>query len=97
MAFTESSHTKAQKDERNATFPHQDVIFDSVMCFGTFDIFHPGHRHYLSESHKYAKKLIVVIARDHRVFAGKGKDPVHDEVTRLQTVEQHFPLATVIL
>ena len=41
------------------------------MCFGTFDIFHPGHEHYLREAEKMADLMTVVIARDHRVFSGK--------------------------
>jgi len=35
-----------------------------VMTFGTFDMFHPGHRYYLSEARKYGDILIVVVALD---------------------------------
>jgi hypothetical protein len=38
-----------------------------------------------------------VIARDHRVFSGKWRDPVHDEVSRQQAVLEHFPTARVVL
>ena len=67
------------------------------MCFGTFDIFHPGHEYYLSEASKLASNMTIVIARDHRVFSGKWRDPVYDEHTRLHTVQEHFPLAQVVL
>ncbi|HLC71304.1 MAG TPA: adenylyltransferase/cytidyltransferase family protein, partial [Candidatus Nanoarchaeia archaeon] len=36
----------------------------TVMCFGTFDILHPGHLHYLQQAKKYGDYLMVVIARD---------------------------------
>lgn len=71
--------------------------YKHVMCFGTFDIFHPGHEYYLSESEKLAEKMTIVIARDHRVFSGKWRDPVHDEQLRRDIVERAFPDAHVIL
>lgn len=67
------------------------------MTFGTFDLFHPGHRYYLNESSKLADSLIVVIARDHRVFSGKGKNPIHDEISRYNSVVENFPNALVVL
>lgn len=67
------------------------------MCFGTFDIFHPGHEFYLSEAAKLADQMTIVIARDHRVFSGKWRDPVHDELLRRDIVERAFPDAHVIL
>ncbi len=67
------------------------------MCFGTFDTFHPGHEYYLSESAKLAERMTIVIARDHRVFSGKWRDPIHDELVRKESVERVFPDAEVIL
>ncbi|MGC8608361.1 MAG: adenylyltransferase/cytidyltransferase family protein [Thermoplasmata archaeon] len=58
-----------------------------VMATGVFDILHPGHIHYLSESKKLGDELVVVVARD--ITARKnGKDPVFDENTRLFMVSQ---------
>ncbi len=58
-----------------------------VMATGVFDILHPGHIHYLSESRKLGNELVVVVARD--ITARKnGKDPVFDENTRLFMVSQ---------
>ena len=34
------------------------------MCFGTFNLLHPGHLHYFQQAKKYGDYLIVVIARD---------------------------------
>lgn len=58
----------------------------SVMCAGTFDIIHPGHLYYLSESKKYGDKLIVVVARDETSKSFKGKNPIHNEKERLESV-----------
>ena len=43
-----------------------------VMAQGTFDILHPGHRHYLEESAALGDELAVVIARDSRVATRKN-------------------------
>lgn len=67
------------------------------MCFGTFDIFHPWHIHYLSEAQKYGEKLIVIIARDHRVQSIKWAHPHDDEHIRREHVKKSFPDAVVIL
>lgn len=75
MAFTESSHTGAKNREINITNPvlltEKNHKYAHVMCFGTFDIFHPGHEYYLGEAQKLADIMTIVIARDHRVFSGK--------------------------
>ena len=57
-----------------------------VMCAGTFDIIHPGHLYYLSEAKKYGSKLVVVVARDETSGTFKGKNPVHTEKERLESV-----------
>lgn len=67
------------------------------MCFGTFDIFHDGHKHYLDTAKKLAPKMIIVISRDHRVLAIKWKPALHDEASRLTEVQKHYPDALVIL
>jgi FAD synthetase len=97
MSFADSPHQEADTHGIYTREPHTDERFDHVMCFGTFDIFHPGHEFYLSQSQKFAHKMTVVIARDHRVFSGKWRDPVHDESVRLQSVQSVFPTAHVIL
>ena len=56
-----------------------------VMAQGTFDILHPGHRHYLEESAALGDELVVVIARDSRVAA--RKDVFLDEESRRRVVE----------
>jgi FAD synthetase len=59
-----------------------------VLVFGTFDIFHPGHEHFLSQAKKHGDELIVVVARDSTVKQVKGELPVRDENYRLSTIEK---------
>jgi FAD synthetase len=94
MSFTDTPH-KNQGTPLDISV--RERIFDHVMCFGTFDIFHPGHIFYLSEASKYARNMTIVIARDHRVFSWKWRDPVHPETERLRAVQSAFPDAEVIL
>lgn len=60
----------------------------TVMTFGTFDMFHPGHAYYLSEARKLGDRLITVVARDATVEAVKGKKAREPESTRLQKVRE---------
>lgn len=97
MAFTVFSHSQRKKKEESSISPLPDEQFDLVMCFGTFDIFHPGHEFYLSESQKFARDMIIVVARDHRVAKNKWRHSSHTEKERLETVKKNFPDAKVIL
>ncbi|MBW2975985.1 FAD synthase [Candidatus Woesearchaeota archaeon] len=58
------------------------------MAFGSFDILHKGHEHYLREAKSYGDYLIVVVARDSNILSFKGKKPRHDEVYRLKQVRK---------
>src|SRR3989338_8106161 len=55
----------------------------TVMCFGTFDLLHEGHRFYLNEAKKHGDRLIVVVSRDATVQQVKGKLPHDHEQQRL--------------
>ena len=57
-----------------------------VMCAGTFDIIHPGHLYFFSESKKYGDRLVVVVARDSTSERLKKKKPKNNERTRLEAV-----------
>ena len=59
----------------------------TVLVFGTFDIFHPGHEYFLREAKKHGDKLVVVVARDANVLRLKGRAPYDAETTRLQNVQ----------
>ncbi len=57
----------------------------TAIAFGSFDILHPGHIHYLKGASRYGK-LTVVVARDKSVEKLKGKRPVLDEKSRLDII-----------
>lgn len=71
MAIPDLSHSDAEKTCPYSDSSHTEKQFDHVMCFGTFDIFHPGHVFYLSEAQKFAHEMTIVIARDKKVLAVK--------------------------
>lgn len=59
-----------------------------VMTFGSFDILHDGHKHYLKEAKRYGDYLIVVVARDKNILRFKGKGPKNNEDYRLEQVRK---------
>ncbi|MCH8329004.1 MAG: FAD synthase [Nanoarchaeota archaeon] len=59
-----------------------------VMAFGSFDILHKGHEHYLEEAKSYGDYLVVVVARDKNIIRFKGEKPKHDENYRLEKVRK---------
>jgi FAD synthetase len=71
--------------------------YKHVMCFGTFDIFHPGHMYYLHQASELAQRMTIIVARDARVLLFKGQSPLHDETSRLKNIETEFPKASVRL
>jgi FAD synthetase len=54
-----------------------------VMCFGTFDIIHPGHIKFLTRARALGDELFVVVSRDERRAAIRGKTPVHTQAERM--------------
>ena len=57
------------------------------MAFGSFDILHDGHKHYLKEAKSLGDYLIVVVARDSNIIRFKGKKPVNNQYTRLNNIK----------
>ena len=58
----------------------------TVLVFGTFDVIHPGHVYFLEQARAKGDRLIASVARDSFVRIFKGKEPVHDEQTRLEHI-----------
>tara|TARA_Y100000310_G_scaffold323753_1_gene384607 strand:- start:3778 stop:4185 length:408 start_codon:yes stop_codon:yes gene_type:complete len=58
-----------------------------VMCFGSFDYVHKGHKFFLNEAKKKGDKLIVVIARDETIKEVKGNFPFYSDEDRLDQVK----------
>jgi len=66
-----------------------------VVATGTFDILHPGHLYYLTESKKLGDELFVIVARDANV---KHKPrPIVPEEQRLAMVAALRPVDHAIL
>ena len=66
-----------------------------VMAQGVFDILHPGHIYYLSESAKLGEELHVVIARDSRIK--NRKNIFMEENERREIVEAMEVVNSAIL
>ncbi len=64
-------------------------VSKTVLVFGTFDIFHPGHEYMLSRAHHYGDRLVVILARDRTVLKMKGRLPKNNEKKRLQTIRSN--------
>src|SRR3989338_4811626 len=64
------------------------IPMKKVMAFGSFDILHEGHKHYLREAKSYGNYLIVVVARDENILKFKGKKPRNDENHRLGKIKK---------
>jgi FAD synthetase len=58
-----------------------------VVCAGTFDHFHPGHRDFLRQAKTLGEVLTVIVARDETVKRIKGFLPTDSEQVRKQNVE----------
>jgi len=59
----------------------------TVLCFGSFDVVHPGHMYYLREAKNFGDKLVVVVARDSTIAKIKCKEPKYKERERLEHVK----------
>jgi FAD synthetase len=59
-----------------------------VVCAGTFDHFHPGHRDFLRQAKRLGEVLTVIVARDETVKRIKGFLPTHSEQLRKRNVEE---------
>ena len=45
----------------------------TVLAFGTFDVLHPGHIHYLKKAKGLGDRLVVIVSRDDSVRLIKKK------------------------
>jgi len=68
-----------------------------VIAFGSFDILHEGHKHYLKEAKGFGDYLIVVVARDENIMRFKGHKPKNDENYRLGKVKELDFIDEVVL
>jgi FAD synthetase len=59
-----------------------------VITFGSFDVLHEGHKHYLKEAKAFGDHLIVIVARDENILKFKGHNPKNDEDYRLKEINK---------
>lgn len=69
----------------------------TVMCFGTFDVLHPGHEDYFRQAREHGDRLVVVVARDTTVVDIKGDLPSMNEQERLLAVQDHVLVDEAVL
>ena len=60
----------------------------TVLVFGVFDFFHPGHRFFLNAARKLGDRLFVVVARDFTVEVEKKIRPHFSEKVREKEIEK---------
>jgi len=63
------------------------MVKKRVLVFGTFDLIHPGHIHFLKKAKKHGDELVVIVARDETVKQVKGRKPLYNEDQRKEQVE----------
>jgi len=64
------------------------------MAWGCFDLFHAGHRYFLTCAYDHCDYLIVAVNSDESVKRLKGPSrPVHNMQTRLHNVHQYADAA----
>lgn len=71
--------------------------FVKVMVFGTFDVLHPGHLHFLAQARALGDFLIVSVSRDSNVVKFKKHKPVFAEKDRLELVQNVHLVDKVVL
>ncbi|MCP4524180.1 MAG: adenylyltransferase/cytidyltransferase family protein [Candidatus Gracilibacteria bacterium] len=63
-------------------------IKDYVLTFGTFDLVHPGHSHYLQEAKKYGDRLVTIVATNNNVKKFKKHTAQNDMNQRMNDVKK---------
>lgn len=73
------------------------MIMKKVIVFGTFDIFHEGHRNFLKQARAHGDFLRVVVARDVTVIRVKGRAPRYSEQARVDAIRKSGLANEVVL
>lgn len=60
---------------------------ETVITFGTFDVFHVGHLRILERAKSYGDKLIVGVSTDALNVSKKGRAPVYSQSERVEIVQ----------
>ncbi|MDP2933509.1 MAG: adenylyltransferase/cytidyltransferase family protein, partial [bacterium] len=68
-----------------------------VMVFGTFDVLHPGHLHFLAQARALGDFLVVSVSRDSNAAKFKKHKPVFTEKERLELIQNLHLVDKVVL
>lgn len=68
-----------------------------IILFGTFDLFHAGHKNFLKQARRYGDYIILVVARDRTTHKLKGRRPSQNEKQRQSIIRQSGLAEKVIL
>lgn len=69
----------------------------TVMIFGVFDLFHPGHHAFIHQAASYGSRLIVVVAPDAIVQRFKKRNPCDSQETRISNLSKLPEVTEAIL
>ncbi len=58
----------------------------TVLAFGSFDVLHPGHIHYLAAARGLGDRLVVVVSRDESIRLIKHREPLFDQGARARII-----------
>lgn len=62
-------------------------MFDNVITFGTFDVFHVGHINILERAKALGHRLIVGVSSDSLNFDKKQRYPIYNQSERVKIIE----------
>lgn len=69
----------------------------TITIFGVFDGIHEGHLVFIKEAKALGDKLVAIVARDSEVEKTKGKLPINNEVSRINSLLQVEDIDQVFL
>ncbi|MGD9275867.1 MAG: adenylyltransferase/cytidyltransferase family protein [Candidatus Pacearchaeota archaeon] len=59
-----------------------------ILCFGTFDLLHEGHKEFLLDAKSYGDYLAVIVIHDDLVYENKKRFPKNSQETRAKNLEE---------
>ena len=80
-----------------ANWPDYLINFKRVLCFGTFDILHPGHFYFLKQAKSMGSRLTMVVARDIVSSKIKNRKPMYNEQQRINRLKKISFIDEVVL
>jgi len=57
-----------------------------VLCWGTFDLLHEGHKEFFKDAKKQGDYLVVVVISDKTVYENKRRYPINNQKQRAEAL-----------